>query len=259
MCRPIIIGLADVRVTFASITSSLKMALTSECSFQLLLKSSTANTSPATVRSKTLTFDCYPKTTLDLKREVQKQFQIPTFAQTVQYEQVTLSDSDCLQAVRIRIGDTLQITYQSEAECVEIDEVVTWLSELANHFQAHLPSLSDETPSEGEYWLIIGNQQGLTDQLRKRLFIPWHSDVKQMNKRYFLHTGGVALLLEAYSLLLKKDWQDCTPELQSFELTCLNALYHLVSTFELRQVSVNVNLQYSAWISVPFENRVAIP
>ena len=247
------------RVTFASITSSLKMALTSECSFQLLLKSSTANTSPATVRSKTLTFDCYPKTTLDLKREVQKQFQIPTFAQTVQYEQVTLSDSDCLQAVRIRIGDTLQITYQSEAECVEIDVAVTWLGELANHFQAHLPSLSDETPSEGEYWLIIGNQQGSTDQLRKRLFIPWHSDVKQMNKRYFLHTGGVALLLEAYSLLLKKDWQDCTPELQSFELTCLNALYHLVSTFELRQVSVNVNLQYSAWISVPFQNRVAIP
>lgn len=231
---------ARARAGAVPITSSLKMAKppSSECSFQLLMKRSAAASPTTAVQSKTLTLECYPETTLDLKKELQKQFHIPTFAQTVHHEHIALSDSDRLQSVHIRSGDTLRITYQSEAECVDIDEAVTWLGELVSHFREGLPSLSHRASSEGEYLLAVGNHQGLTDQLRRQLFIPWHSDVKQMNKRYFLHTGGVALLLEAYSLLLQQDWQACTPELQSFELTCLNALYHLVSTFELRQVSV---------------------
>ena len=212
-----------------------RSTLSSECSFQLLLIS-TAPTKN-TAKTKTLALDCYPQTTLDIKKEIQKQLHIPTFAQTIQYEQITLSDSDSPGSVHVRNGDTLKITFECEADCIEVDEAVTRLRELVNHFQLHLPSLLDEIPSEGEDLLNIATQEGLMNRLQRELFTPWRSDVKQMNKRYFLHVGGVAVLLEAYSLVLKQEWQRCTQLLKRFELVCLNALYHLVSTFKLRQVS----------------------
>ena len=188
------------------------------------MKSSTAP-SPTAARTKTLTLDCYPQSTMDIKKEIQKEFQIPTFAQTVQYEQITLSDSSSPRSVHIRNGDTLQITYESAAECIEIDEVVAWLNQLDNLFKVHLPCSSDETPTEGEVLLDAINPEKLMD-----LFIPWHLKLKHMNRRYFLHAGGVDLLLKVYSVLVKQEWQDCTQKLKSFELTCLKALSEMMST-----------------------------
>ena len=122
------------------------------------MKSSTAP-SPTTARTKTFTLDCYPQSAMDIKKEIQKEFQIPTFAQTVQYEQITLSDTSSPRSVHIRNGDTLQITYELAAECIEIDEVVAWLSQLDNLFKVHLPCSSDENPTEGEVLLDAINPE----------------------------------------------------------------------------------------------------
>ena len=205
---------------------------TSTCSFQLVLKcSSTDTTSTETVQLKS-----FPRKVLDLKEHIQEVLSIPLCTQVIQHESTVLNDSDSLKLFRIRSGDTLNVLYEAKAECAEVEKVVMWLQTLLSLFDSHLPSPADESPSESEIELKKAVQGGLLQSLHKGLFAL--SEVKEMNMLYFLYTGGVELLLKIYSLLVKQEWSTCLRFLKYFELSIINALYYLCIKFDLRNILI---------------------
>jgi len=75
-------------------------------------------------------------------------------------------------------------------------------------------------------------------ELRNDVFSPWDSDVKQMNKDYFISIGGLDTLVRLYSLLLTQDWHMCPDNVKHLVLTCPVALYHIAATYKLRRVLI---------------------
>jgi len=204
------------------------------CSFEIVL----CCTSTEEVVTKTVTFVTYPKSARDLKQKIEDDFNIPICAQTLQYESTVLVDSDDLRSICLRSGDTIHLTYRSKANCSEVLNVVTRLKSLLGLFQVHLPSLSDEVPSDGENALQTAIQEGFMQELRNDVFSPWDSDVKQMNKDYFISIGGLDTLVRLYSLLLTQDWHMCPENVKHLVLTCPVALYHIAATYKLRRVLI---------------------
>lgn len=204
----------------------------SPCSFEVALKClSNKHTS-----HKTVILERYPTSVLDIKMQIEKAFDIPAFTQSMQHTSIVLNDIDDPHSLHIRSGDTLQVTYKATAECSAVKKILTWLSLLVNMFRSQLPSSSDILPCERESAIW---QPRIADELRNRVFIPWDSDTKQMNKEYFLHMGGLDLVIELHSLLLKQKWNRCPLYLKYIEMTLLTAMYHLASTYKLRRVLIN--------------------
>lgn len=180
-----------------------------------------------------------PHSLLHVKQQIEKAFSIPTYIQVVAYESNVLSDTDILESVHFRSGDTLHVTFQARAECTEVQTLISWLQVLIASFQSHLPTISDKLPPpKGLVLLNTAIQNGFLENLRKELFMPWDSDVKQMNKTYFLQNGGLPLTLQLHSLLLGQVWQSAPIALQRLERGCLNSLYHLASTYKFRPLMI---------------------
>ena len=207
-----------------------------DCSFEAVLKLNC--TASKQVETKAINCVSFPKNTRDLKQKIENDFSIPVCAQTLWYESTVLSDSDDLRSICLRTGDTLHLTYKSKADCPEVQSVVRWLRSLLDLFQVHVPSLLDPVPSDGEHALNTAIQEGFMEELRNKIFIPWDSDIKQMNKDYFISIGGLDTLVKLYSLLLTQNWHLCPANVQHLELSFPVALYHIASTYRLRRVLV---------------------
>ena len=204
------------------------------CSFEIVLHC----TSTEEVVTKTITLATYPKIAHELKQKIEDDFNVPICAQTLQYESTVLFDSDDFKSNHLRSGDTIHLTYRSKADCSEVLSVVTWLKSLLGLFQVHLPSLSDEVPSDGENALQTAIQEGFMQELRDKVFSPWDSEVKQMNKDYFISVGGLDTLVRLYSLLLTQDWHMCPENVKHLVLTCPVALYYIAATYKFRRVLI---------------------
>ena len=204
------------------------------CLFQLVLKC----TSTSTTSTETLKLKSFPQKVLDIKEHIQEVLSIPLCTQIIHHESTVLNDSDDLSVHRIRGGDTLYVTYEARAECAEVESALRWLTTLLTAFSTHLPATTDETQSEAEVRLVTAIRQGFLEALRKGLFLPWDSEVRQMNKVYFLSIGGLEVLLKLYSILLQQEWQKCLPLLKRLAVSVINALYNLASTFQHRNVLI---------------------
>ena len=207
-----------------------------DCSFEAVLNLSCITSKQ--VETKTVKCVSFPKDALDLKQKIEDDFSIPVCAQTLRYESTVLSDSDDLRSMCLRTGDTLHLTYRSKADCPEVQSVVKWLRSLLDLFQVHVPSLLDPVPSDGENALNTAIQQGFMEELRNKVFTPWGSNIKQMNKDYFISIGGLDTLVKLYSLLLTQDWHMCPTNVKHLELSFPVALYHIASTYRLRKVLI---------------------
>ncbi len=187
---------------------------------------------------KTITLEAYPGSVAQLKQEIQRAFGIPGFAQTVLYESAVLKDTDEPSSLHLRSGDTLHIVFESVAECVEVGEVLGWLTLLARAFETHVPTVSDHESCDAIVALAQVMSQGMLERLATEIFQPYESNVKQMNKRFFIHSGGLDLLSQVFSRILVLEWNNCHMLLRHFERDCLQILYHLASTFEVRKLMV---------------------
>ncbi len=216
------------------LTMDCPVPTSSSCSFVLDLECSKTG---ETTR-KTITLEAYPGSVVQLKQEIQRALGIPGFAQTVLYESAVLKDTDEPNSLHIRSGDTLHVTFESVAECVEVGEALRWLTLLARAFETHVPTVNDHESCDATVAIAQGISQGMLRRLATEIFQPYESDVKQMNKRFFIHSGGLDLLSQVFSRILDLEWNNCPMLLRHFERDCLRILYHLASTFEVRKLMV---------------------
>ena len=102
-----------------------------------------------TVSHGQLSLKSLPPLAIDLKKAIEREHQIPSFAQTLSYDNRSseLADADNLHNALLRHGDTVWVTYTAAAECREVERVVEYLQKLVAHFREELPS-ANGAPSE---------------------------------------------------------------------------------------------------------------
>ena len=175
---------------------------------------------------------------LNLKQEIEDQFNIPVCVQSLVYESQCHSDAACLSALKMRSGDSLLVEYYSEGDCKEVIQVIHWMSLLLAVLKTENPSV-DTGMSQGlEDLVMMGIDAGFIEDLAFEYFFPWLSPKKYVNKLHFVHNGGVDIILELYRLLLRNPWPRCVLKLKYIEYGILRILWNLSETFALRRLIV---------------------
>lgn len=187
---------------------------------------------------QTITLDAYPSSAAQIKDEIQRECSVPVFTQTLWYESAVLKDTDVPSSLHMRSGDSLQVTFESTAECDKLEQVLGWLASITQSFEAHVPSKADTEPSSAAVALTQGISEGMLRKLSRDVFRPYESDVKQMNKRFLIHNGGLEILSRLFALILNQKWDLSPMILKHLERDCLQALYHIASTFENRELLI---------------------
>ena len=190
-------------------------------------------TSQDTTEEKMLVLTTHPHTVLDIKKEIETECSIPVSIQQLKYESTLLQDTNKIDELHIRSGDSLYLTYTCRAQCDDIQEAVSWMDSLYSQLQdGSLPSLSDEVRD----LIFQGYHASIMEDLAFKKFSPWIAPSTHVNKVYFLQIGGLDLLLKLYSLTLQQSWSAIPPEVKYIEYACMTVISNLASSLELRRV-----------------------
>ncbi len=177
-----------------------------------------------------------------IKEEVEENFNIPVCVQSLSYDSCPLNDDASLEAMRIRSGDTLHITYPAKGNCKEIKAIVTWFEQVRHFLLTEDPTISNGRFSlEFDDLLTYGIDQKLMEDVAFKYFYPWLNQQSYVNKLYFVSCGGLKIVMDVYAALLHHPWNDSLIELKFVQSAILHILWNLAETFELRRLIVSHN------------------
>ena len=200
---------------------------------------------------KQVCFKSPPTTPLEVKEKIEEEFSIPACVQTLQYQTVTLRDTDVFQCTQFRHGDTFTVLFPARGDCSRVQEVIVWLSTVFKHLQAikdydshHFEEDNDPLQFQAtlcnmaEESILSGMQEGTAQDLCLHLFYPWKEKRTYVNKLHFQHGGGLDVLMKVYGLLVEREWGDLgiNAEFHLYlECLCSQAVANYTQTFPLRR------------------------
>jgi hypothetical protein len=166
--------------------------------------------------TKQVHFQSLPITPLEIKKKIEEDFSIPSCVQTLHYQSMILKDSDQLQHTHFRSGDTFTVDYPIEAECEVIQKTFKWLKEVFELLkyiteESISSPADDEEPdslisSNLETLILDGERDTIVEALTWSLFGQSKKKKTLMNRTYFLHIGGLDVLMKVYGILVSKEW-----------------------------------------------------
>ena len=157
------------------------------------------------------------------------------------YEMHPLINENDLKAARLRSGDAITVFYLSEGDCEEIVKVLSWMGLiLASLKQKGGLCYGCEINQELNRLLIYGIECEHIENLAFDYFYPWLDARKYVNKLHFLHNGGLEIMMEIYSHLLKKTWSQCLLKVKYLEYGILRVLWNFSETFALRRAIIHL-------------------
>ena len=197
-------------------------------------------TESQTQKLKEITFPCLPCTIKELKSTIETKCHIPECTQSLKCEMHPLINENDLKAARLRSGDAITVFYLSEGDCEEIVKVLSWMGLILASLKQEYPSLTHGINQELNRLLIYGIECELIENLAFDYFYPWLDARKYVNKLHFLHNGGLEIIMEIYSLLLKETWGQCFLKMKYLEYGILRVLWNFSETFALRRAIIHL-------------------
>lgn len=188
---------------------------------------------------KPLTVNCFPKSTVDLKKEIQRTFSIPQCIQTLSYQSAILSDGEDLQEKHIRSGDTLEVSYLCEADYEELMRITGWLETITSAIDNEDSNPDGDTCTDR--LIAEGIQAGYDVALALDLF-DWLDTRSHVNKVFFHWSGGLDVLVGLFSALLKRKWSDMPARLKYLESVCTQSVANFGETLPLRRVLLHCGI-----------------
>ena len=185
-------------------------------------------------------------TILDVKEQIEAAADIPVVLQKLQYGAAVLHDDDCLDTLRLRSGDTLEVSYYAKAECLEIRACIDWLRRLVRAFSSDRVPLihSNELEMSEEVrrvMAIIAVREHFMIELSYKHFFPWLSPMKYANKLFFIVNGGLEAIMQLHAQLQRVSWHWLPEKLKDVECTILSTLWNLAESFQIRRAMVHYN------------------
>ena len=185
---------------------------------------------------KQVKFSSSPSLIGEIKREVENQFSIPVCVQVLTYDFQVLKDDTKLSFVGARIDDTFHITYLSDGDCKEIIDIISWLRLILAAFSNEHPTISTGISIAFDDLLTNGIRLELIEDLAFKYFFPWLDEKKYVNKLHFVYNGGMDIIMQVYTAILTKSWEECILKLKYMEYGILRVLWNLSETFPLRRL-----------------------
>lgn len=202
------------------------------CEFQLSLHA----TDSTWERNVLLTLERFPRKGEDLKRAIERKLHIPMCVQTVLFNQQHVCDDHILERLSLRDGDDLIVEYSSVADIEYFSDLLSRLLRIENLVQCVLLNMSP-----GQIWDVEQHAQLQAEcepftlsSIPLRYFSVFPSGIPNSNQLYFIHNGGLKLLMELYSKLHQVPWNHLPAELQEVEFSCLQIVWNFSATLGVR-------------------------
>ena len=170
-----------------------------------------------------------------LKERVEAKFSIPACVQTLTCEGYGYGDRTTLEKAGLRAGDSVHVSYSSEGDCKEIDEVVRWFQEIRQILGMRHPAVSSYLSYDLDELLRVGISEEWVEKLAFEYLFPWENSRKYANKLHFVSCGGLEAVMEIYAILHRCPWNRCPVKLKYLEYGILRILWNLSETFALRR------------------------
>ena len=152
-------------------------------------------------------------TVSEVKRHVEKKYQIPECGQTLYFEFMALGDKDTLGKHKLRDGDSITVKYSTVADVEDINELVAILEQLIVQVEAY------KNAGRALQLLHIQRAHGIVCKSFQRF-----SPRCTANQLTFVHKGGVATLYKLYSITLKMNFNNHIIELWHLETVVIKVV-----------------------------------
>lgn len=192
-----------------------------------------------TTRKKTVTFVRCPQTVLELKQSIQTELSIPACCQNIFFDTVLLADTETLCDHRIQDGDRIDVHYTSEANVVEILDIVKSMRKTVLFLESIQLELSHHNFTQGlERRIILSVKEPSlkVESLAIAYFYPSSSERANANRYLFVSSGGLDLLYQMHVSLLKQPWERTHVEMQYLEHAILRVLWNITASFSVRNL-----------------------
>ena len=159
------------------------------------------------------------ETILDIKLLVEEQHNIPASMQTLKYESHVFDDNTLLRSLGIQSGDTVHVTYSSEADCREVEEIVVWLLEVDYYLMKQCPSVDVGMDRRLESVITQGIKSYFTTTVKY-----FHSMLDTRccaNMHHFVQHRGLHVLMEVLALTQTVRWSKCHVKVKQVQLASL--------------------------------------
>lgn len=181
----------------------------------------------------------------EVKRHVEKKYQIPECCQALYLESMALRDQDSLGKHKLRDGDAITVKYSTVADVKDINELVAILKQLLVQVEIYVNAL--------KVGRILPLNLGIGPKRAREIIFNSFRDSSprcDANRLTFVHKGGVATLYRLYSIILKSNINTHIFQLWFLESVLIqvlgSALIDSCSRLPLlkRQVLTNPTLDY---------------
>lgn len=199
-------------------------------SFQLLLHCDVEKTT----QLKTLEVVHFPETTLSLKQAIEDKMSIPACCQRLQLENIPLRDSDSLRMCHLRVGDTISVHFDCEADVDSILEVIAAMKLMIPYIDSIQPQLCAQAAHLLDAELRECIKASLVEDLTVKYFFPCSADRSKANRLFFVHRGGLETMHHLHMTLLRHPWQNLPIQLQYLEHAILRTLWNVTAAFAVR-------------------------
>ena len=214
----------------------LKMA-TAQLALELELKRS----SDGSMMQKTLPFARFPESVADLKQRIEDEYSIPKSDQSLRLPGGhALLDAERIADLYMRSGDTVHVTFFSEADVKQLREANERSLRPTLEILRSNTSLKDAKSMQKnrDTLAVLTSSQSSLHDIGFKSLLPWNDARTEANRRFIIQTGMLDTVLEIYSILLPFSWNLRGHWLQNLEICCLTFLWNFSETEYARQLIV---------------------
>ena len=210
------------------------------CQFHVILKSQKNGEK----RNKLITLSRYPKTGIELMKQLEVQFHVPVCVQDLYFYTTQIHTETKLKKLRVQHGDTLHLEYPSEADIDYFSSLIGTLARIMCVLHDVVDKISHGLPitQEMHQLLQVDCISFTGDCIPLRYFSVYPTGTPNSNQLYFINSSGLSALLVVYELIHQLPWHKLPWELQELEFSCLQIIWNFSATLGVRQLILKVFL-----------------
>ena len=219
----------------SSVTSSSK-----QCRLQVRLCSMNATSS----KEKTICLHNYPSKGKTIKLAIEKQLGIPVCVQVLSFNSQVISNDTSPSRMRMREGDTVVVSYPSEADISYLFDLIATLKRILSLVRTVTTSLRTfRFIGEPTHMKLSQECDSFNaDNVPLTYFSVFPTGSPNSNQLYFIDKGGLKLLLQIYSALHQLPWHELPYEMQQLEYSCLKIVWNFSATLGIRYLILQRNI-----------------
>ena len=186
-------------------------------------------------KDKSLVFNKYPRTGLELKKGIQDKFNIPLCLQTIYFNSFQLDDTQELRNIHLREGDTLTVSYTTHGDLNTVQEAIKAMKLMLIILnETHNLLIGNKITPTLENVLNNNLKSAIIRSLVDEHFVRMPAKKAEANYLYFVCNEGLELGLKLHKVLSEIPWERHILATQMLEYNVLTLLFYLSSIYGVR-------------------------